>query len=128
MATSSSRARPVASRSGLPPPGARLARALRTIPDGDGTLFDRSVLVYLNDNGDEHHARYLRWPVALVGNAGGRLRPGNRYLRFPARGYDRARSLAELWNTLCHALSVPKDDFGGAGNEPSRGPIPELLA
>ena len=107
---------------------ARLVEMLAAAPEGNGTIFDQTVIVYLNDNGNEHHARYLDWPVALVGTAGGRLRADGRYLRFPSGGMDRSRSLGELWNTLCHAMGAPKDDFGSDGNEPSRGPIPEILA
>ena len=55
---------------------------LRSIPDGDGTLLDHTLLMYGGgiSNGNLHSHAPL--PVLLAGGAGGRLR-GGRHIRYP---------------------------------------------
>lgn len=112
---------------------ARAADALSQIKEGDGTMFDNSVMLYLSDNGEYHHAEYFRFPTVIVGNAGGRLRADGRFLRYPVPNgrQDRGasmRSLADLFCSIATACDVPTDSFGKGGNEAVRGPLPELMA
>ena len=105
---------------------ARLCDRLAAIPEGDGSMLDNTLVVWTNENGEQHHARYDRWPVALIGDMGGALRTG-RYVRYPLRGQPGARTLADLWCTVSHTMGVPRDDFGAAGLEPVQGPLAALL-
>ena len=89
-------------------------------------MLDNTLVVWTNENGEQHHARYDRWPVALIGDMGGALRTG-RYVRYPLRGQPGARTLADLWCTVSHTMGVPRDDFGAAGLEPVQGPLAALL-
>ena len=85
-------------------------------------MLDHTLIVWTNDNGEAHHARYQRWPVVLIGGAALGLRSG-RYIRYPAKGTAGARSLADLWNTVCHLMGEPRDDFGARGQELVSGPL-----
>lgn len=119
---------------------ARMLGKLSAIREGDRTIFDQSVLLFTADNGEAHHARDWRWPVLLVGNAGGGLKADGRYIRYPARQPDNnaaatpvnvtdaQRPVGDLFSALGHALGVPVDDFGKNGLEKVKGPLSELLA
>lgn len=61
---------------------ARFAGRLRSLPDGDGTLLDHSMILQGGglSNSDQHS--HLDLPLVLVGGGAGRLK-GARHLRFP---------------------------------------------
>ncbi len=105
---------------------AQTIATLNTIRVGDKTLWDNSVFALTSENGEEHHATYNRWPIALFGNAGGKLRADGRFLRFPKRGSTGYRSMADLYCTIATALGIPTNDFAKGGPEPVKGPL-ELL-
>jgi len=101
---------------------AGLCDRLALVPEGDGSMLDNTLIVWTNDNGEQHHAGYQRWPVVLLGGANVGLRTG-RYLRFPAKGNPGARTLADLWNTVTHLMDAPRNDFGAGGHEIVTGPV-----
>jgi hypothetical protein len=108
---------------------ARTIQALSKVPDaGGGTVFDNMTIVYMNDNGEAHHATHARYPLVVIGNAGGKLKADGRFLRYPPRGSAGARSLADLFCTIATAVGAPTTTFGMGGVEQVKGPIPELLA
>jgi hypothetical protein len=106
----------------------RMADTLASIKEGDGTALDNSVFVYLSDNGGEHHSKHERYPGYILGSAGGKLKTGGRFLRYPRAGTAGARSMADLFCTIATACGVPTDSFGKGGNEAVQGPLPEILA
>jgi hypothetical protein len=55
---------------------AYLARKLKSIPDGDGTLLDRSLILYGSNAGNSNQADRHDVPHLLVGGANGQLRGG----------------------------------------------------
>ena len=107
---------------------AKMATDLEQIPLGDGTMFDHTSIVFLNDNGSEHHSKYDNYPVAIFGDMGGALRTGGRLIEYPNYQRSGSRALSELWNSVCHAMGAPKDDFAKEGRHKSQGPLPELMA
>jgi hypothetical protein len=106
---------------------ARMAGELSRIREGDRSIFENMVMIYLSDSGGEHHSDYLRFPVLVVGDAGGKLRTGGRYLRYPDKGERGARSLADFYRTLASALGVPHEGFAAKGPELVTGPLGEIL-
>ncbi len=111
---------------------AGLATRLQNMREGNGTMLDNTVIVYLSDSADAHHPSCYQWPVVLLGNLGGRLRTGGRFLDFPAYGQTGHRTLTNLYCTLLHAAGRPRDRFGvadpGLRDLDQPGPIQELAA
>lgn len=111
---------------------AGLAAKLAAIKEGDDTLLDRTLIVYLSDSGESHHPNLQEWPVVLLGDLGGRLKPGGRYLQFPRYNAPEHKTMANLYCTLLHAAGRPRDKFGvadpGLKGCDQTGPLPELLA
>ena len=60
---------------------ARFIDKLAKTPDGDGTLLDRSVLVYGSAMGDGDQHSPINLPLIIAGNANGQLKTG-RHIRY----------------------------------------------
>jgi hypothetical protein len=111
---------------------ARLASRLQEVKEGEGTMLDHTLIVYLSDSGEAHHPNLHEWPVILLGTLGGRLKGGGRHLQFPAHGTKNHRTMANLYCTVLHAAGKPRDRFGvadpGLKDIDQTGPLVELLA
>lgn len=109
---------------------AGLMRKLEKVPEGDGTMLDNTVIVYLSDGAEGHHSRCWEWPMVVIGNMGGKLKSG-RYLDYPGYGRQGHRTTANLYLTLLHLAGATRDSFGMP--DPSlkdldqTGPLTELL-
>lgn len=107
---------------------ANMARTLAATPDGDGTMLDNTVIVYLGDNGEQHHSTASEFPLLMVGGRGLGIRPG-RTLIYPGLGNANHRQLSNVWNTLGHLAGLDLNAFGAEG--PTRvapGPLSELTS
>lgn len=113
---------------------ANLAGKLRAVPEGDGSLLDRTMIVFLSDSGDAHHGSCFQWPYVVVGGCSGRLRLPGRYLRFPEYGQPGCRTIADWWTTVLNAHGNPVEFFGNEdlvlkqNGVSHAGPLTELLA
>ena len=111
---------------------ADLARRLDAVREGNGTMLDNTVIVYLSDSGDGHHPQLYDWPIVLLGNMGGRIRTAGRYVQFPRYQSRNHRTTANLYLTLLHAAGRPRNRFGvadpGLRDIDHSGPLAELLA
>ncbi len=111
---------------------ANLATKLQSVREGDGTMLDNTLIIYLSDSGEAHHPDLKEWPVVLVGGLAGRLQPGGRYLQMPYYGAKAHRSMSNFYLTLLHAAGKPRDKFGlpdtGLRGIDQSGIINELLA
>jgi hypothetical protein len=111
---------------------ARFMEKLQSVPEGDGTMLDNTVIVYLSDAAETHHSRCFEWPMVVLGNCRGKLKTDGRYVMLPDYGKEGHRTINTLYNALLHASNNPRDDFGSADpnldKEMYRGPLAELLA
>ena len=111
---------------------ARTIRKLRAVPEGDGTMMDNTLIVYLSDAAEGHHSRCWEWPMVLIGNLGGKLRSG-RYLEWPGHGADGHKHIGNLYTTFLNAVGDHREFFGQMDplmgrDVDQRGPCEELLA
>ena len=88
---------------------AYIAERLDSIQEGDRTLLDNTMLLYLSSmlNG-HHHVKDL--PVVLVGGGGGQI-PGGRVLNYKEQPN---RQLCRLYLSLMDKMGVQIDQFGDA--------------
>ena len=109
----------------------RIAEALQSIPEGDGTMLDNTAIIYTSDNGETHHSSGVNYPIMLLGDLGGRLKrrryfaPGNGKVERSKPGYTR---LGDVWATLLEAAGQQSNDFGIPINGEAHKPIASLLA
>ncbi|MGB8852249.1 MAG: DUF1552 domain-containing protein [Pirellulales bacterium] len=92
---------------------AQLVDQLEAIPEGEGTMMDNTLIVYLSDSAECHHSTCFEWPMVLVGNLGGRLKTGNRFLNVPQYlASDAHVTVSQFYNSLLHAAGAPVEQFG----------------
>lgn len=111
---------------------ARMARRLAAVPEGDGTMLDHTLIVFMSDNGDTHHSTAANWPMLLVGGGALGLRTGlaagGRSLVYPPHGRAANQRVSNLFDTLGHVVGHPTGNFGG---EPEKaihgGPLAALI-
>ena len=112
---------------------AKLVDQLEAVPEGDGTMMDNTLIVYLSDSAENHHSTCYEWPMLMLGNLGGRLKMQDRFVNFPKYGEQGHATTARFYTTLLHAAGAPVDHFGVkdpelVGAVDQDGPIDELLS
>ena len=96
---------------------AYFAEKLRSIPDGDRTLLDRSLIMYGSNMGNSNQHQHYDVPHILVGGANGQLK-GNRHLRYDTK-------TVTTGNLLLSALDMFGIEREQQGD--STGRLPKLL-
>ena len=85
---------------------AGMIERLKAMPEGDGTVFDNTMIVWVNEQnrGNNHDRRDV--PYVIAGSAGGALNTG-RYLNFDGDiGHNR------MLVSILNAMGVDTDTFG----------------
>ena len=110
---------------------AKFIKTLESVPEGNGTMMDNTLVVYLSDSAEGHHPVCHEWPFVVIGDLGGRLKLGNRYLRYPWYGKPGHRTIASLYTSLLNAVGDPRKVFGIADSAikdlDQTGPLAELI-
>lgn len=88
---------------------------------------DRMTTIYVSETGaaarSTHHGRNTRTPALVIGNAGGELRTGGRYLRYGKED----RQLGDFFATVATAFGIATDRFGTVQEVPPQGLLSELV-
>ncbi|HEY1100925.1 MAG TPA: DUF1552 domain-containing protein, partial [Myxococcota bacterium] len=108
---------------------ATLARTLRDTPDiGGGTMLDHTAIVFVGDNGEQHHSTASDFPTLVIGGRGLGLQHSGRTHLYPGQSSDQHRQLSNVWNTMGYAGGLALDEFGAEGrNRRAAGPLSSLL-
>ena len=85
---------------------AKFLAKLKATPDGDGSLFDHSLIVYGAGMGDSNSHASDPLPVVL---AGGGVGQGNRHVQVAAR-----TPVGNLWRAVAERFDTPQHEFGDA--------------
>jgi hypothetical protein len=74
---------------------AKMAKKFADIPEGNGTMLDNTMIVYMSCSSGDHHCAGHDWPVVLLGGMGKKLKAG-RYLEYPKVRQQRPPNCREL--------------------------------
>lgn len=98
---------------------ARVLDALDAVPEGDGTMLDRTLVLFHNDAGYRHHNGSDDVPCWMLCRDSA-IRT-NRYLRYP----NKERCISDLFVSVMQTVGMPDEVFG----DPSlcQGPLPEVF-
>lgn len=111
---------------------ARMAKKFDSIPEGDGTMLDNTMIVYMSCSSGDHHCTGYDWPFVLLGGLGKKLKMG-RYLEYPKYGEEGHRTVSSLYLSLMQAAGMSTGDSFGQADANLRhldvnGPLSELMA
>jgi hypothetical protein len=110
---------------------AKLAKRLKSVPEGDGTMLDNTMIIYFSDTGEAHHSQRREWPFVVVGGRGHKMKMAGRYLRYPKYTNEGHKTIGNWYNTILQANGGPsREHFGQLDAKLKdldlRGPLSEL--
>jgi hypothetical protein len=94
---------------------AHMLDRLKSIPDGDGTLLDHSLIMYGSGMSNSNVHNHSPLPVFVAGGAAGQLK-GGRHLLYPDN-----TPMANLLLSILHKAGIQQDSVGD-----STGPLTDL--
>ncbi len=110
---------------------ASMAEKLDRVPEGNGSMLDNTLIVYMGCSGGDHHGGMADWPFVLLGGMAGKLRMG-RYIEYPKYRESGHRTIANLYLSLMHAAGLEAPEtFGQLDSNLKdldlKGPLTELM-
>ena len=109
----------------------RIVTRLKSVPEGAGSMFDNTVLLYFPDNGETHHSHGTEWPFIVLAGANTRLNLGRRYIRLPGYGKPGHKTLGNWYTTILNAYGNNIDHYGALDvglTIPQTGPIEKFMS
>jgi hypothetical protein len=111
-----------------------IVEALKKQPEGNGTMFDNTMIMYFPENGETHHGIGLESPFVIMAGSKCNLNLGRRYVRLPFHGNEGHKTLGNWYTTLLNAHANPIKHYGDLDLEMARkkfdqtGAIKQLMA
>ena len=89
-----------------------LVTKLKAIPEGAGTMFDNTTIIYMPETGAGHHSPDTEAPMLIMSGKNARLDIAGRYIRLPFHGTEGHKTLGNWYTTLLNAYGNPIDHYG----------------
>ena len=109
----------------------RLISGLKKMPEGNGTMFDNTIIMYLPENGETHHSKGTAVPFVILSGDKVKLDiGGGRYIRLPEYSNKEHKTLGNFYTTLLNAYGNSIKHYGDKDvglKIPQEGPIKQLL-
>jgi hypothetical protein len=99
---------------------------LKQVPEGKGTMFDNTMIMYFPENGETHHGVGSEAPFLIMSGSGCNLDMAGRYVRLPYLGNEGHKTLGNLYTTLLNAHGNPIKHYGDLDLEMSRKKFDQL--
>ncbi len=99
---------------------ARIVERLKAQPEGKGTMFDNTMILYFPEGGETHHGHGTEAPFVILSGANCRLDIAGRYIRLPYHGKEGHKTLGNWYTTLLNAHGNPIKHYGDLDLEMSR--------
>jgi hypothetical protein len=105
----------------------KIMEELESVPEGNGTMMDNTLIVYTSNNADKQHTNGANWPVMLLGNCDGAFKSGC------FTHVDGKRPINALYSTILRSVGVSNDHFNMSEKmakkfDSGSGPLREILA
>jgi hypothetical protein len=110
-----------------------IASRLKKVPEGDGTMFDNTTILYFPSSGETHHSHGTEYPFIVLSGKNSKLNIRNRYIRLPNYGDAGHKTLGNWYTTILNAYGNPMKHYGDPDPGLARfgidqhGPIREFL-
>ncbi|MGB0766184.1 MAG: DUF1552 domain-containing protein [Phycisphaeraceae bacterium] len=89
-----------------------LVTKLKAIPEGNGTLFDNTTIIYMPETGAGHHSPSNEMPMVIMTGKNSKLDIAGRYIRLPFHGEKGHKTLSNWYTTLLNAYGNPIEHYG----------------
>jgi hypothetical protein len=106
-----------------------IVEKLKQVPEGDGTMFDNTMIMYFPENGETHHGIGTEAPfIIMAGNKCNLINMANRYIRLPFLGNEGHKTLGNWYTTLLNAHGNMMEHYGDLDLEMARKKLPQTGA
>jgi hypothetical protein len=85
---------------------------LKAAKEGDGTVFDNTMIFYFPDGGETHHAVGTEYPFVVLSGKNAKLNIRGRYIRLPNYGDPGHKTLGNWYTTILNAYGNPVKHYG----------------
>lgn len=99
---------------------ARIVEGLKAIPEGNGTMFDNTMIMYFPEGGETHHGFGLEAPFVILAGNNCNLDMTGRYFRLPYHATEGHKTIGNWYTTLLNAHGNPIKHYGDLDLEMSR--------
>ena len=99
---------------------------LKQVPEGKGTMFDNTMIMYFPENGETHHGVGSEAPFLIMAGSSCNLNMSGRYVRLPFLGNEGHKTLGNWYTTLLNAHGNPVKHYGDLDLEMSRKKFDQL--
>ncbi|MGI9243676.1 MAG: DUF1552 domain-containing protein, partial [Verrucomicrobiales bacterium] len=91
---------------------AKIVTRLKSIPEGDGTMFDNTTIIYMPETGAGHHGPDTEAPMVVMSGKGSKLDIAGRFIRLPFHATEGHQTLGNWYTTLLNAYGNPIEHYG----------------
>jgi hypothetical protein len=106
---------------------AKMATKLDSIPEGNGSMLDNTLIVYVSCSGGAHHDGQLDWPFVLVGGMARKLKMGQ-YIEYPKYKDEGHRTIVQPLPLLDAGGGDERSQDLWAARRQSQAPEPDRAA
>ncbi|MBT3889080.1 MAG: DUF1552 domain-containing protein [Planctomycetaceae bacterium] len=113
---------------------AKIVTRLKSVPEGAGTMFDNTTIIYMPETGAGHHGPDTEAPMVIMTGKNSKIDIAGRYIRLPFHSTEGHKTLSNWYTTLLNAYGNPIEHYGDKDLEMSRkkmhqtGAIAQFLA
>jgi len=97
-----------------------IVEKLKQAPEGNGIMFDNTMIMYFPENGETHHGIGLESPFLIMAGNNCNLDISGRYVRLPILGTEGHKTLGNFYTTLLNAHGNPMEHYGDLDLEMAR--------
>jgi hypothetical protein len=91
----------------------KLVEDLKATPEGSGTMFDNTMIMYLPENGEKHHSVGTEVPFLILAGDNVKLSMARRrYIRLPDYNTEGHKTLGNWYTTILNAYGNPIKHYG----------------
>lgn len=103
-----------------------IVEKLKQSPEGDGNMFDNTMIMYFPENGETHHGIGLESPFLIMAGNNCNLDMAGRYVRLPVLGTEGHKTLGNFYTTLLNAHGNPMEHYGDLDLEMARKKLDQM--
>jgi hypothetical protein len=98
----------------------KIVTKLKSVPEGSGTMFDNTTIIYMPETGAGHHGPDTEAPMVIMTGDKSKLDIAGRYIRLPFHATEGHKTLSNWYTTLLNAYGNPIEHYGDYDLEMSR--------
>jgi len=85
---------------------------LKQVPEGSGTMFDNTMIMYFPENAETHHSHGTEAPQIVLSGKNCNLDMAGRYIRLPYHATEGHKTIGNWYTTLLNTHGNPIEHYG----------------